>query len=269
MSAPNQISVGEGITLHSPEYRYLLNAANIVTLLGAQTAELGVTGRGVEFFAMKTFDVPKWRFLAVVGRPRPAPGRAIVAHPGKIAGALHIAGAPEPQHYSYTDVYFGNGVARFVGPDGTAEISGRITAAGSGRSAIPRGVEPLAEMIVDRYYLVSGVLLALGRGYYGAYTELKLTKEPDDRWKLHVLTDAGDDYSFFIAKMYRPPEVQFRGLYKAWTLSELLMLLGNYVKLEFLGSVDEPALYASWDDMFGGEDDVVPVHVEFYLEGST
>jgi hypothetical protein len=267
MSAQNQIGIGEGVILRSPEYRYLLNAANIVTLLGAQTAELGVTGRGVELFAMKTFDIPKWRFLTVVGRPRPAPGRAIVAHPGKITGALHVTGAPE--RHSGIHIHFGDGTARFVGPGGTAEISGRVIVVGSGKSLIPRGVEPLAEMFVDRYYLVSGVLLALGRGYYGAYAELKLTKEPDDRWKLHVLTDAGDDYSFFVAKMYRPPEVQFRGLYKAWTLSELLMLLGNYVKLEFLGSVDEPALYASWDDMLGGEDEVVPVHMEFYLEGST
>lgn len=264
----NQISnqIGEGITLHSPEYRYLLNAANIVTLLGAQTAELGMTDRGVELFAMKTFDIPKWRFLTVVGRPRPAPGRAIVAHPGKIAGALHVAGAPGR---SGIHVRFGDGTTRFVGPGGTAEISGRVTAAGSGRSVIPRGVEPLAEMVVDRYYLVGGVLLALGRGYYGAYAELKLTKEPDDRWKLHVLSIADDDYNFFVAKINNPPKAPFRGLYKAWTLSELLMLLGNYIELKFLGNVDGPALYASWDETLRGEDDAVPVHAEFYLEGST
>jgi len=259
----NQVSIGEGVTLRSPEYRYLLNAAGLVTWLGAHTAELGVTGRGVELFAMRTFDVPKWRFHAVVGRPRPAPGRAIAAHPGKIAGALHIAGAPE-RHLG-TRIYFGDGVARFVGSDGSVEIPGRVTAAGSGRSAVPRGVEPLTEMFVNHDYLTSGVLLALGRGY-GAYAELKMTKESDDRWKLHVLSVANDDYDFFVGKMIKPPEVPFRGLYSAWVLSGLLTSVGGYITLRFPGSTDRPALHVVWEDVLEDREDSVPVVTEFYLE---
>jgi hypothetical protein len=255
--------MGEADTLHPLEYRYQVNAANIVTLLGAQTAELRVTGRGIEFFAMKSLNIPKWRFHVVIGRPRQAPGHAITAHPGKIAGALHIAGAPGPRRYSYTDVYFGNGVARFIGPDGTTEISGRVTAAGSDRSAIPRDVKPLARMFVGRDDLTNGVLLALARS---PDVEMRMSQVEGNRWKLHIISMADDDYDFFV-NIYKPPEVEFRGLYKAWTLSELLAPVGDYAMLGFFGSADYPALHAYWDGILRDREGSAPVTTEFYLKG--
>jgi len=261
MNPQNRISE-EGVALRPLEYRYLTNAANLVTWLGAHTAVLEATDRGIEFFIMKSLNIPKWRFHVVVGRARPAPGRAITAHPGKIAGALHIAGAPEPRRYSDTHIYFGNGVARFTGPDGTAEIPGRVTAAGSGRNAIPRGVKPLAEMSVGRDDLTNGVLLALARS---SDVEMRLSQVEGSRWKLHIISMADDDYDFFV-NIYKPPEVEFRGLYKAWTLSELLASVGDYVVLGFFGSADSPALHVYWDGVLRDREGSVPVVTEFYLE---
>jgi len=262
MSAQNQISVGEGVTLHLPEYRYLVDAAGLVTLLGAHAAELSVTSRGVEFFAMRTFDVPKWRFHIVVDQPRPAPGRAIAAHPGKIAGALHIAGAPE--RHSDTRIYFGDGIARFVGPDGTVEVSGRVTAAGSGRSAVPRGVEPLADIDVRHDYFIHGVLLALARG---TRAELRLSPPNGSGWlKLHVLSEANDDYNIIAVKVSKSPDIPIRGLYDAWILTELLLPLRNYITLRFLGNTNHPALHVIWSGILRDPENPVPLTAEFYLE---
>jgi len=260
MSAQEQI-LERGTTLRPAEYQYLANAADLVARLGARTAVLEETQRGTELFAW-TLTPPRWRFHTTIGWPRSAPGRALVAHPWKIAGALHVVGSPSSRHFLGVRIEYGDGIARFVGPDEIVDVHGRVTAARGGRSAVPEGATPLAEVDARRDYFIDGVLLALARGFHA---EVKLSPVEGDRWKIHVISAANDDYDFFAAKLLRAPEAPFRGLYKAWTLSELLLPLGEYVQLGFLGSAKHPALHASWDGTLRDYGSV-PVATEFYLE---
>jgi len=260
MSAQEQV-LERGPTLRPTEYQYLANAADLVARLGARAAVLEETQHGIELFAW-TLTQPRWRFHTVIGWPRPTPGRALAAHPWKIAGALHVIGSPSSRHFSSVRIEYGGGIARFVGPDGTVEVSGRVTTARDGRSAVPEGAAPLAEVVAYRGYIIDGVLLALARGIHA---EMKVSPAEGDRWKIHVTSEANDDYDFFAAKVLKAPEAPFRGLYKAWILSELLLPLGDYIELGFLGSAKHPALHASWDGTLR-DYGFVPVATEFYLE---
>jgi hypothetical protein len=259
MSVQNQQELERGVTLHPLEYRYLIHTASLVTRLGAQVAELRVTGHGVEFFVINHFRPPVWRFHTIFEEPRPAPSRALVTTPAKIVGALYLAGPPRRRP---VEIFLESAGARVAGPDGIVNVPGRITAATNTRGVAPRGIEPLADVTAYRNYLADGVLLALARG---PYAEMRFSNGGGG-WKLHVVSEANDDYNFFPTNVYKKPEAFERGLYNAWILSELLTTVGDYIELRFLGNTNHPALHVSWDGALRDPEGSIPVATEFYLE---
>ncbi|MFP3209342.1 MAG: hypothetical protein RXR82_06580 [Nitrososphaeria archaeon] len=262
MSVQNQINMGEGVTLHPLEYRYFTDAAGLVTQLGAQIAELRMTGRGVEFFAANNFKPPRWLFHIIFERPRPEPGRVLVTAPAKITGALYLVGAP--RRTSVVKILLGDTGAWVVGSNGMIDIPSRVRMTRNDRSVAPGGVEPLADIDVRRDYFINGILLALARG---TRVELKLSPPNGSGWlKLHVLSEANDDYDIIAVKVSKSPDIPIRGLYDAWILTELLLPLRNYITLRFLGNTNHPALHVIWRGILQDPENPVPLTTEFYLE---
>jgi len=237
--------------LHEVEHWRLARTAWAAVRLGAPEATLMVSRRGVRLFAADDPAAPAWWISTTIRWPSAAGGRALVAPPRAIAGALELAGRPRGRYG--TSVYYGDSAIYFSGLGGTAAVRGRTVPFGAGESAVPVGDEGL---VLDGDYAVAEVALLylefMGavRAAAGPAVELRLAEEPAGafpRWWLEV---AGGGFTRRLPVEVRaPPErAPVAGRYPAKIMRELLIPVYGTLALEFTEPESNPALRARWAD---------------------
>jgi len=237
--------------LREAEHWRLFRTATAAARLGAQTAVLAVSRRGVRLFAADDPAAPAWWISTTIRWPSATAGRALIAPPAAIAGALELAGRPRGRYG--TSVYFEDCVVHFSGLGGTAAVRGRTVPFGAGESAVPIGDDE--ELVLDGDYTIAEVALPYlefmsAVRAAGPAVELRLAEEPAgafSRWRFEV---AGGGFTRrLLAEVRAPPErAPVVGRYQARIMRELLIPTYGTLTLEFTEPESSPALRARWAD---------------------
>ena len=231
--------------LHEVEHWRLARTATAAARLGAQTAVLMVSRRGVRLFAADDPAAPAWWISTTIRWPSASAGRALVAPPRAIAGALELAGRPRGRYG--THIYFGTGAVHFSGLGGAAAVRGHTIQFGAGDGAIP--VSDDEELVLDGDYAVAEVSLSFFE-FMGAVraagpaVELRLAREPPGAFPGWRFEANGRPLQ---AEVRAPPErAPVAGRYPARIMRELLIPTYGALTLEFTEPPERPALRARW-----------------------
>jgi hypothetical protein len=244
MSTQNQVS--RGVPLDGRDRRRLVEIVEVAAQLGAPGAVLGVWPRGAYLFAADDLRSPAWWFDGAFRwrRVRTRSSRALIAPPAEIAYALSRAGGPRVR------VGFGKDCVRFLGPDGVAEVPGRVVSPRDDAaliSAYEHGpIFAIVQFIADE--LKSAVRDVGARGIL----ELRLVRGPgvDSKWEAYAVN--GGERIPLQTKAVMEPERDTMGRYNAAILNTMLSLREKYLGIMFTGSPESPALFADWMELDTG-----------------